>query len=107
MALLNGQLLQGNEATQVAHFSTTHSQKGAPKKGEKPPPYQLTPEMKKAFDQMKALVAAMYYMHTLVTTSLSTSSLMHLITNLVHASRKKPSQLHIIVRCLIVHTLIT
>jgi hypothetical protein len=31
---------------------------GAPKKGEKPPPFQWTLEMQKAFDQMKALMAA-------------------------------------------------
>ncbi len=31
---------------------------GAPKKGEKHPPFQRTPEMQKAFNQMKALMAA-------------------------------------------------
>jgi hypothetical protein len=30
----------------------------APQKGEKPPPFQCTPEMQKAFDQMKELMAA-------------------------------------------------
>ncbi len=31
---------------------------GAPKKGEKPPPFQWTSKMQKAFNQMKALMAA-------------------------------------------------
>jgi hypothetical protein len=31
---------------------------GAPKSGEKHPPFQRTPEMQKTFDQMKALRAA-------------------------------------------------
>jgi hypothetical protein len=30
---------------------------GTPKKVEKPPPFQLTPDMQKAFDQIKAFVA--------------------------------------------------
>ncbi len=31
---------------------------GAPKKGVKPPPFQWTPEMQKALDQIKASMAA-------------------------------------------------
>jgi hypothetical protein len=31
---------------------------GTPKKGEKSPPFQWKPKMQKAFDQMKALMAA-------------------------------------------------
>ncbi len=31
---------------------------GTPKKGEKPPPFQWTSEMQKAFDQIRALMAA-------------------------------------------------
>ena len=31
---------------------------GTPKKGETPPPFQWTQDMQKAFDQMKALMAA-------------------------------------------------
>ncbi len=31
---------------------------GALKKGEKPPPFQWTPDMQQAFDQTKALMAA-------------------------------------------------
>ncbi len=31
---------------------------GAPKKGVKPPPFQRTPEMQKALDQIKASMAA-------------------------------------------------
>jgi hypothetical protein len=34
------------------------AKKGAPKKAEKHPPFQWTPEMQKAYDQLKALRAA-------------------------------------------------
>jgi hypothetical protein len=76
---------------------------GAIKRGEKPPPFQQKLEMQKTFNQMKALMAADVLWHTLIITSLSKSSLMHLMTNLVHASCKKASQLHITARSLIVH----
>jgi hypothetical protein len=75
---------------------------GTPKKVEKPPPFQWTPDMQKTFDQTKALMLLTYCVHTPVITSLSTSSLMHLITNLVHASCKKARQL-LLTRSLIVH----
>jgi hypothetical protein len=39
----------------LAPFTT---KTGAPKKGERPPPFQWTSEMQKAFNQMKALMAA-------------------------------------------------
>jgi hypothetical protein len=54
---------------------------GAPKKSEKTPPFQWTPDMQQAFDQMKALMTADVLLHILTITSLSTSSLMLLITN--------------------------
>jgi hypothetical protein len=76
---------------------------GAPKKGEKPPPFQWTLEMQIAFDQMKALMAVDVLCAYPDHKGPSTSSLMHLITNLVHASCKKASQWHIIARSLIVH----
>ena len=79
---------------------------GRPKKDERTPPFQWAADMQKqkVFDQMKALMAAdVLCVHTLITISLSISSLMYLITNLVHASCKKANLLHIIVRSLIVH----
>ncbi len=76
---------------------------GAPKKGEKPPQFQWMLEMQKTFGQMKALMATdelcAYPNHN----KPFTSSLMHLITNLVHASCKKTRQWHIIARSLTVH----
>jgi hypothetical protein len=55
----NGQLLQGCVATQRAHILAQPTAiTGAPRKGEKPPPFQWASEMQKAFNQMKALMAA-------------------------------------------------
>ncbi len=45
-------------STQVAHLAPLTAKTGAPKKGEKPPPFQWTLEMQKAFNQMKALMSA-------------------------------------------------
>jgi hypothetical protein len=45
-------------ASQVSYFSTIAAQTGAPKKGEKPPPFEWTPDMQQAFDQKKPLMAA-------------------------------------------------
>jgi hypothetical protein len=39
-------------------FAPLTAKSGAPKKGEKPPPFQWTPEMPMEFEQMKALMAA-------------------------------------------------
>jgi hypothetical protein len=76
---------------------------GALQKGEKHPPFQWTPEMQKEFDQMKALMAAgvicAYPDHNkpfLIFTDASDYQL-------VHASCKKTSQLHILARNLTVH----
>ena len=76
---------------------------GTPMKAETTPPFQWTADMQKEFDQMKALMAAVCYVHTLITIILSISSRMHLITNLAHTSYKKANLLHIAAKNLMVH----
>jgi hypothetical protein len=79
------------------------AQTGAPKKGEKARPFEWTPDMQQAFDQMKHYWLLMCCVHILTIISLSTSSLMLLITNSVLASCKKINLLHITAKNLIVH----
>jgi hypothetical protein len=45
-------------ATQVTYLTQLTAKTGAPQKGEKAPPFVWSPEMQKAFDQIKALMAA-------------------------------------------------
>jgi hypothetical protein len=77
---------------------------GASKKGEKHPPFQWMSEMQKAFDQMKALMAAdvlcAYPNHN---KPFHTYILMHLTINLVHVLCKRIFLLHTIARSSIVH----
>jgi hypothetical protein len=54
----NDQLLQGYGPYRLHILAPLTAKTGAPKKGEKHPPFKWTPEMEKVFDQMKALMAA-------------------------------------------------
>jgi hypothetical protein len=73
---------------------------GAPKKGEKQPRFNWTPEMQNAFDEMKTPMACV---HILITINHITFTLTRLIANLVHVSCKTNVQLRIIARSLIAH----
>ena len=76
---------------------------GAPQTGEKPPPFVWTPEMQKAFDDMKALIAANVLVLILITTNHSTFTRTHPTINLVHVSCKMISLLHITAKSSIMH----
>ncbi len=84
----NGQLLQGYVATQVAYFSTTHSQNRCTQEGWEISSISIDTRNAKGI-KWKHWWLLMYYVHTLIITSFSISSLMHLITNLVRASCKE------------------
>ncbi len=76
---------------------------GAPKKGEKHPQFQWTPEMQKAFDQMKAYMAADVLCAYPYHNPFHTYILMHLTIILVHVLCKMIFLLHNTARSLIVH----
>ncbi len=101
----NGQLLQGHVATPVTHLSTTHSKNRCTQEGWETSSISMDIRNPKSIWPNEWLL--MYCVHIPTITSLSTSSPMHLITNLMHASCKKASQWHIKARSLIVHKWIT
>jgi hypothetical protein len=74
---------------------------GVPKMGEKHPPFQWTPEVQKAFDQMKPLMAA-----DVLCAYPNHNKAFHIHTdasNLVHLLCKMILLLHTIARSLLVH----
>jgi hypothetical protein len=73
---------------------------GAPKKDEKQPKFNWTPEMQNAFDEMKTPMACV---HILTIINHITFTLTRLITSLVHVSCKTNVQLRIIAKSLIAH----